>query len=145
MRDAPSERDVVDKEFRQPGCGRSGVGVAPGPEGHEYFAVGSERHIAVHHGADADCCKMFDLYIEIFAHICAQVGIGVLQAIPDSFCAVGPKPVGELVFPFMTALGYRLVLSVDQYGFDSGGSQFDSEDRLALFDCCFRIKLHFIC
>ena len=49
VRDAPAMGDVVPEQLAQLLGGLAGVGVAPGPERRQQFAVGVEGEIAVHH------------------------------------------------------------------------------------------------
>ena len=53
MRDAPPMRDVVPERGAQLLSGRAGVGVAPGAEGRQQFAVRVDGQVAVHHRRDA--------------------------------------------------------------------------------------------
>ena len=88
--DAPAQGNVVVEEFRQLGGSLARVGVAPGAEGNQDFLLVVEGHVAVHHGAEADGGKRLDLAVVLLLHILAQLGIAVLQSIPDSLGRVGP-------------------------------------------------------
>ena len=122
--DAPAEGNVVHEEVRQRSRGLGRVGVAPGAEGHQNLVVLVEGHVAVHHGAHADAGQNLYLSVILLAYVGAKVGVAVLQSVQNGFDAVGPEAVDELVLPFVAALGYRLVLLVDENGLDAGGAEF---------------------
>ena len=132
--DAPAQGNVVNEQLREGRCGLTGIGVAPGAEGDHEVAFLVERHVAVHHGADADGGEMLDLHVIALADIVAQVSVAVLQAEPDGFVAVGPKAVHELVFPLVAALCDRNVILVHQHRLDAGGTELDAEDGFSGFD-----------
>ena len=68
----------------------------------------------MHHGAYAYGGERFYLCVVVLAHIGAEIGIAILQAIPDGLGAVGPQSVHHLVFPLVAALGYRAVIVVGE-------------------------------
>jgi hypothetical protein len=74
----------------------------------------------MHHGTDADRSELLDFAVIFSLDILAKVSIAVFETVPDSFGAIGPKSVDELVFPLVTALCDRLVLLVDKDGLDTG-------------------------
>ena len=118
--DAPAERNVVVEELAEFSSSLAGIGVAPSAERHENLLVLIESHIAVHHGREADTGEGFDFAVVLLLNILAEVGIAVLQSLPDILDSVGPQTVNELVFPLVRALCYRLVLLVDEYSLDAG-------------------------
>ncbi len=141
MRDAPAQRYVVDKELGELFGRRSGVGVAPCAEGHEYLLVFAKRHVAVHHCTDADGGE--SLYLDLIAvqHVFAQMGVAVLQTIEDGFGAVGPHSVGELVFPVVHARGYGAVVLVDEHRLDACRAKLDAEHGFAVCDCSLSVHV----
>src|SRR5574344_722018 len=125
------------EKLRQFGCCLACIGISPCSERNEYFFFVIECHITVHHGTDTYSSKCFEFYTVLFFYIRTEIGITVLQTIPYSIDAIGPKTVYWLVFPLVTALGDRLILLVYQYGFDSCRTKFDTEDGFTRFYCLF--------
>ena len=93
VRDGPTQRNVVVEEFREFCSSLSGVGVTPGPEGHQNLLLFVEGHVAVHHGREANGCQCLYLAVVLLANILAQVCIAVLQSVPDGINAIGPETV----------------------------------------------------
>ena len=139
--DAPAERNVVDEQLGQFRGGGTRVGVPPGAEGNEQAALLVERHVPVHHRADADGAEALDLHVVLLADVGAEVGVALLEAEPDEFLAVGPEAVHELVFPLVAALGDGDVVLIDQDGLDAGGAELDAEDGPAGFDGSSRVHV----
>ena len=133
VRNRPTERNVIDKEFGEFLCGLGGVGVAPGAEGNKDLVFAVERHITVHHCGDADGCEVFDFYAVLFLDVGAEVLVTILQTLPNQVYAVCPEAVNLLVFPAERALGDRIVFVVDEDGLYAGGAKLDTEDGLAGF------------
>ncbi len=134
MADAPAERNVVDEQVAEHSGSLGRVGVSPCTERHKDVALLVERHVAVHHGADAYGSKTFNLYIVGSLDVGPQIGIAVLQTVPDGLDAVGPQTVDKLVFPFVTPLGYGVVILIDEHGLDAGRPEFDAENGFALLN-----------
>ena len=88
----------------------------------------------MHHGADADGGQRPYFRAILPLDIRAQIGVAILQSGPDGIDAVSPQSVHELVFPFVAALGYRLVFPVDEDGFDAGGAELNAQNGFAGFD-----------
>jgi hypothetical protein len=61
-----------------------------------------------------------------------------LQTVPNGFYAVGPQAVDQLIFPLMASLGYRVVVLIYEYSFDSCGAKLYSKDRFSAVDGGFR-------
>ena len=131
MADAPAQGNVVVEELRQFSGGLARVGVAPGAEGYQNLLLLVEGHVAVHHGREADGGQCLNLAVVLLHHVLAQVGVAVLQAVPDGFGRVGPQTVDELVLPLVTPLGDGLVLLVDEHGLDAGGTKLYTENGFA--------------
>ena len=92
-----------------------------------------EGHIAVHHGADAYCSQVLNLNVILIAYIGTQIGIAVLQTVPDGLIAVCPQTLYKLVLPGMTTLGYRSLVLINQHSLDTCAAEFDSQDGAAGF------------
>ena len=133
MRDTPSQRNVVDKEFRQFGSCFACVGISPCTERYEDFFFIVESHVTVHHGTDTDGCQVFYFDAVLAFYVCAKISIAVLYSSPDGFNAVGPESVYQLVFPRMASLGNRFVFLVNQDGLDSSGAEFNTKNGFAVF------------
>ena len=88
----------------------------------------------MHHGAHADGGQLFDFAVVLSLHVLAKVGIAVLQSVPDSFDAVGPESVDELVLPLVRTLCDGLVLLVDEDGLDAGRAKLDTENGFTAFN-----------
>lgn len=110
--------------------------------GNEDLFLLVKSHIAVHHGTDADGCKLLYLRVILLADISAEVFVAILKTAPDVLDAVGPQSVDQLIVPRVVALRDGFVVRVDQNGLDSGRSKLDSEYRLACFDDCFGFCFH---
>ena len=137
VRDAPTQGNVIVEQLRELGGSLSSVGVTPCAEGNQNLLLLVEGHIAVHHGAEADGSQTLDFAVILFHHVLTQLGITVLQTIPDSFNAVGPQSVNELVLPLVRALSNGFVFLVDKNGLDACGTEFDSENGFSSLDCLF--------
>ncbi len=142
MRDAPTERDVILEQLGKDVCSLTGVGVAPCAECGEHVAILVERHVAVHHRADADSGKRGDLHAIFLLHVLAEVAVAVLNAKPDSFQTVGPEIVYQLIFPFVAPLGYGVVVLVDEDSLDAGRAKLYTEDGFTRLYGCFCFFRH---
>ena len=143
--DAPAQGDVVVEQLRKFGGSLTRVRVTPRAEGHQDFLLLVERHIAVHHCREADGGQRLYLAVVLALYVLAQLCITVLQAIPDGFCGVRPEAVYELVLPLVASLCNGFVVLVDEYGLDTCGTEFDSQDCFSSLDCllcshCFLFK-----
>ena len=128
VRDTPSQRNVVDKEFRQFGSCFASVGISPCTERYEDFFFIVESHVTVHHGTDTDGCQVFYFDAVLAFYVCAKISIAVLYSSPDGFNAVGPESVFQLVFPGVTSLSNRFIFLVNQDSFDSGRTEFNTQN-----------------
>ena len=135
--DAPAQGDVVVEELRQFGGSLARVGVAPGAEGHQDLLLLVEGHVAVHHSREADGGQTLNLAVVLFLHVFAQLGIAVLQAIPDGLGAVGPESVDELVLPLVRALCNGFVVLIDKDGLDSRRTELNSQNGFSSLNSLF--------
>ena len=108
--DAPTQWDIEVEEFRQLSCCLGSIGVTPCAERHE------------------DVLLLLDFAVVLSLHVLAKVGVAILQTCPNSFDAVSPKTIHQLVFPLVATLCDRLVLVVDQDSLDSGRAKLDTEN-----------------
>ena len=138
MTDAPTQGDVVVEELGELCCSLTGVGVAPGAEGHENLIVGTECHIAVHHSRDADAGENLYLGVVLLEDILAEIGIAVLKTEPDSLGAVGPETVHQLILPCVRTLCDRLVFLVHEDSLNAGRAKLDTENGFTCKDSFFR-------
>ena len=94
-------------------------------------------------GREANGGQRFYLAVILPLYVFAQLGVAVLQAVPNGFSRVGPQAVNELVLPLVRALSYGFIVLVDEYGLDACGTEFDSENGLTGLDgllCSHNIK-----
>ena len=144
VRDAPTQGDVIVEQLRQLCRCLTRVRVTPCTERHQNLLVGIECHVSVHHGRETDTCQLLYLAVVLWLHVLAQVGIAVLQALPDNVDAIRPKSIHQLVLPLEGALGNRFILLVDEHGLDTCGTELDSQDGLTGLDglfCLFYVHI----
>ena len=132
--DGPAFRDVVLEQLGELLMRLVGVGVLPGAERHEQFAVLVERQIAVHHGRESDVADVGELLAVGGLHVVGHLGVGGLQALPDLLDGVAPQAVLQMAGPAVIAGGDGAVGVVDEDGLDSRGTELDAERGLARAD-----------
>ena len=142
MRDAPAVRDVMSELGAQAFCGLAGVGVAPGSERRQQFAVGGEGEIAVHHGRDSERADRDQLNVVASLHVGKQSGVARLEPAPDRVQGVGPGPIDELVLPVMASHRNRRMVRSDQHRLDARRPELDSHSGAALDDGLARVGRH---
>ena len=133
--DTPAQRNVIVEQFGKLGSGLARVRIAPGTEGHQNLLLLVECHIAVHHGRETDGCQRLYLAVVLLLYVFAQLGVAILQTVPDGFGRVSPKTVDELVLPLVTALSDGFVVLVDKYGLNTRGTELDSQNGFSSLDC----------
>ena len=88
----------------------------------------------MHHGRDADAGKNLNLGVVLCQHVLAKVGVAVLKTEPNGFGGVGPQTVHKLILPCVGALGYGLVLLIDENSLDAGRAKLDTENGFTCND-----------
>ncbi len=96
----------------------------------------------MHHGTDADGGKALDLHAILLENVGTQIAVAVLKAEPYRSEAVGPQSVDKLVLPLMAALGYGLVVLIDQDRLYTGRAKLDTEDGFTLFNSSLCVHFH---
>ena len=132
--DGPAFRDVVLEQFGELLVRLMGIGVLPGAERHEQFAVLVEGQIAVHHGGEADVADAGEFFAVGGLHVVGHLGVGGLQPLPDLLERVAPQAVLQMAGPIVVAGGDGAVGVVDEDGLDSRGTELDAERGLARAD-----------
>ena len=142
MRDAPSLRNVILKEFCELLtrflCDR----ISPCPEGHQKLSVLVKCHIPMHHSTKAKRSECLDLRAVFLLHRLCQILIAVLQPFPDGIQTVRPDVVHQLVLPIIVSDRKHFMIFVDQYRLDSGRAKLNPECSPASLDRTFCIKSH---
>ena len=140
MGDAPSLGDIEVKYRNQLLAGFFRHRISPGTERYQKFTFCIKRHIAVHHATESQCSQSSQLFTVFCLHIVCQALVTPLQSFPDVFQAIGPNIVLQTVLPVVSSHGNGGVASIYQYRFDSGRTEFNTQNRLSRFDrffCCF--------
>ena len=127
MGNAPSLGNIILKQLCQFLCCLPCNGISPGPEGNKQFSCFIKYHISMHHGADPHRTNMHKACSVLLFYICCQILIAETQTFPDIFQGIGPDPVFQTVFPFITSLGNRGGGTVNQYRLDPGRTKLDSQ------------------
>ena len=91
--DAPTERNVVVEEFGELCSSLTCIGVTPGAERYQDLLLFVESHITVHHSAETDSGKSFNLAVVLSLNILAEFCIAVLESVPDSLSGVSPESI----------------------------------------------------
>ena len=133
MRHAPALGNVKAKQLRQLGRRLRGGGVAPSTKGRQQFSLRVKGQISVHHGADADGSDTPKPCAVLFLHVILQIAVAILKSAPHVFQTVRPDAVFQLVFPRMAARSDRFVIVPDQHRLDSSRSEFNAQNRFAVF------------
>ena len=133
--DAPTLGDIELKQVSQFILCLTGHGVSPGAKRDEQIAVLIERHIAVHHGAEADDAYGLEAEAVLLKHLFAERPIALLQARPDIFETVGPDAVLESIFPLMASRGDRGMILADQHCLDPRRAELDAKSGLSALNC----------
>ena len=79
---------------------------------------------------------MLNLTVIFVDYVLAKVCVSILKTEPDSFGAVCPKAVNELVFPLVASLSDWLVLFVNENCLNTGRAKLDTENG---FTCFYRL------
>ena len=87
-------------------------------------------HIAMHHGTYTYGRKPFDFRVVGLPNVLAQVGIAVLQSVPNGIEVIGPQSVDQSVLPFVTSLCNGSVLAVNKDSLNAGRAKLNTEDGL---------------
>ncbi len=125
--DGPSLRNVEVEQFAELLRRLLGDGVPPGAELADLPVLLIKRQVAVHHGGDADGAGGRQHRIILLCHILFEPGKTILQALSHFFEGIGPYAVFEAVLPRMIPLRQHLMMLIDHNGFDSCGTEFDSD------------------
>ena len=120
----PTHGYVEAEQLRQLACGSGGIRVSPRAEGGEQSVILVKCEVAVHHARNADGIHGRE-HLTVIAD---QIAVAFLQAALRFLEGVGPESVHEFVFPFVRALRENVCFFVDQHGFDSRGSKFDTKN-----------------
>ena len=142
VRGRPARGDVVAQNFRELVRRLFRDVVAPGAEGRQKIPRFVERHIAVHHAADADRAQLFERNAVLLLYVRRELGIAVLQPFADILEGVRPDSALEPVLPIVRAARDGHVLLVREHRLDARGAELDAERRPALFDALFPIVCH---
>ena len=127
MGNAPALRNIETKQLGQLIGGLFGHRIAPGAERSQQIAFTVKRKISVHHAGKTNRGKTGQLFSIRFFHLFTQLAVTILNTSPCVFQPVGPDTVFQPVFPVMAAGSNRSMIAADQYRFDTGGPQFNSE------------------
>ena len=98
----------------------------------------------MHHGTETNGTQHLDVAVIFLLDVLSQVGVAVLQTIPNGFGRIGPQAVNQLVFPCVASLCDGLVLRVDENSLDAGRAKLYTEDGLTRFNnlfCCHNCQL----
>ena len=132
--DGPAFRNVVLEQFGKLLVCFGSVGVLPGAERHQQFAIFAEGEVAVHHGGEADASHAGELFAVSVFDIFGERHVCGLQPGPDFFLRIAPQAVFQVAGPAVVAGCDGGVRVVDEHGLDSGGAEFDAQTRLASAD-----------
>ena len=141
MGDGPAERDVELEQFSQFVRCLLGIGVSPGAEPGQKLPFLVKRHVAVHHGADADGAHggQVDavLLFDCVPHSC----VAAPETLVDLFQRISPDPVFQRILPVIKTDCKHFTFQVRKDSLDPGGAEFDPQCCLPGFDI--RILRHF--
>ena len=132
--DGPAFRNVVLEQFGKLFVRFESVGVLPGSERHQQFAILVEGEVAVHHGGEADAAHAGELFAIGVFDVFGERRVCGLQASPDFFLRVAPQAVFQMAGPAVIAGCNGDIRVVDEHSLDSGGAEFDAQTRLASAD-----------
>ena len=144
VRNRPPLGYIERKCLRQLFSRRTGNRIAPGPEFRQLVALRVKGQIAVHHGRNTDAGHLFECHAIFFAYIPDQIGIGILNALPDITEMIGPDAVLKPVFPGVAAARDRLMLFINQNRLDSRRTKFDSQNAVSCFNDSFCFLIHLV-
>ena len=134
MRNAPSLRNVIAKQFCQFLtcflCDR----ISPGSKRHQKLIFCIKCHITMHHTAESDRTDRFYLYIIFFFYISDQIRITALQSFPDSIQTVGPDMIYKLILPIIITDRNDLILFICENCLDSGRAKLNTKSCFTISD-----------
>ena len=91
----------------------------------------------MHHATDTDGSDTGQCNLVLFANVRQQIRNGILQTAPDIIQCVRPDAIFQTVFPAMAAGCHRGIRVIDQNGFDTGGTELDAKNPLAVGEILF--------
>ena len=96
----------------------------------------------MHHGADADGSGICQYHVIFFFDCLLETAVAALQSLMDLCEGISPDAVLQRVLPVVYTDGQHLAFPVDENRFDTGGTEFNAQGRLAVNDhlliiqCC---------